>query len=129
MKRALSAARITHLSVPFNRTTEVPGKIQEMEPKENSSQFHAGRAEEDSENQMQPWKCMEDSIAISMLLAACQSMHSLQSLVIQFTHVGTWQRTVRGNAPSNDPFQDISRIYSPMWCDLQELLHRSLSLR
>lgn len=72
---------------------------------------------------------MEDSIAISMLLKACQSLHTLESLVIHFTPVGTCHETVRNQAPRKDPFQDISRMYGPVWFDLQGLLKQSLSLR
>lgn len=72
---------------------------------------------------------MEDSIAISMLLKACHSLHSLESLVIHFTPVGACHQTVRNQAPRKDPFQDISRMYGPVWFDLQGLLKKSLSLR
>ena len=72
---------------------------------------------------------MEDSIAISMLLTACQSLHSLDSLVIGFTHVGTSHQTVQDRAPRKDPFRDISRIYGPVWFDLESLLLSSLNLR
>lgn len=78
---------------------------------------------------MQAWKCMEDSIALSMLLKACQSLHTLESLVIHFTPVGTCHETVRNQAPRKDPFQDISRMYGPVWFHLQGLLRKSLSLR
>lgn len=88
-----------------------------------------GAADTDSEDQMQAWKCMEDSIAISMLLKACHSLHSLESLVIHFTPVGACHQTVRNQAPRKDPFQDISRMYGPVWFDLQGLLKKSLSLR
>ncbi len=88
-----------------------------------------GESAAGSEDQHQAWKCMEDAIAISMLLATCRSMHSLQSLVIRFQHVGTLHQTVREHAPRKDPFQDISRIYSHVWFDLQELLSSSLYLR
>ena len=78
---------------------------------------------------MQAWNCLEDAIALSMLLASCQSMNSLQNLVIRFQHAGAQHQTVRAQAPRKDPFQDISRIYSHVWFDLQELLRNSLSLR
>ncbi|KAL3153544.1 hypothetical protein ABBQ38_011872 [Trebouxia sp. C0009 RCD-2024] len=89
----------------------------------------AGAAHAESEDQTQAWKCMEDSVAISMLLQACQSLHTLESLVIRFTHVGTCHQTVRERVPRKDPFQDISRIYGPVWFDLQGLLRKGLSLR
>lgn len=72
---------------------------------------------------------MEDSVAISMLLQACQSLQTLESLVIRFTHAGTCHQIVREQVPRKDPFQDISRIYGPVWFDLQGLLRKSLSLR
>ena len=72
---------------------------------------------------------MEDAIAISMLLATCQSLHGLETLIIKFQHVGTLHQTVRLHAPGKDPFQDISRIYAQVWVHLQDLLRNSLSLR
>ena len=71
---------------------------------------------------------MEDSIAISMLLKACESLQTLESLVIRFTHAAAGHQIVRA-AVRKDPFQDISRIYGPVWFDLQGLLRSSLSLR
>jgi len=88
-----------------------------------------GAAQAGSEDQHQAWKCMEDAIAISMLLATCQSLHGLETLVIKFQHVGTLHQTVRHHTPRKDPFQDISRIYGHVWFDLQDLLRNSLSLR
>ena len=88
-----------------------------------------GAAQAGSEDQHQAWKCMEDAIAISMLLATCQSMHGLETLIIKFQHVGTLHQTVRLHTPRKDPFQDISRIYAQVWVHLQELLRNSLSLR
>ena len=88
-----------------------------------------GAAHAETEDQMQAWKCMESSVAISMLVKACQSLHTLESLIVRFTHVGTCHQTVRNQVPRKDPFQDISRIYAPVWFDLQGLLKSSLSLR
>ena len=89
----------------------------------------AGAAQAGSADQHQAWKCMEDAIAISMLLATCRSLHGLETLIIKFQHVGTLHQTVRHHTPRKDPFQDISRMYSQVWVHLQELLRNSLSLR
>ena len=72
---------------------------------------------------------MEDAIAISMLLAACKSLHGLESVAIKFQHVETLHQTVRDRTPRKDPFQDISRMYGHVWYDLQDLLRSSFSLR
>ncbi|DBA78190.1 TPA: hypothetical protein ACH3X2_008152 [Trebouxia sp. C0005] len=90
---------------------------------------HTGAAQAGSADQHQAWKCMEDAIAISMLLATCRSLHGLETLIIKFQHVGTLHQTVRHHTPRKDPFQDISRMYSQVWVHLQELLRNSLSLR
>ncbi|KAL0043090.1 hypothetical protein WJX79_009069 [Trebouxia sp. C0005] len=89
---------------------------------------HTGAAQAGSADQHQAWKCMEDAIAISMLLATCRSLHGLETLIIKFQHVGTLHQTVRHHTPRKDPFQDISRMYSQVWVHLQELLRNSLSL-
>ena len=72
---------------------------------------------------------MEDFIAFSMLLKACQSLHTL---TVDSAHVGTTHETVRSTralALRKDLFQDISRMYSRIRLDLEGLLQRGLHLR
>ena len=70
---------------------------------------------------------MEDSVALSMLLDACQSLYGLQSLHVDCTSFSDDTR-LKG-ASSGMVASDLDLVFRPMSLSLQQLLLHSLHLR